>query len=88
MRRLLWMRIGDVDSYEPFHNVYDAAEWLLNMNAGAFSSWVNDTRGVGLETANYSHYDFISLYWGDKDADFSSELSSEEKEVVEQALAK
>ena len=30
--------------------------------------------GVGIETVNYHGYDFVSLFWGDDNADLTANL--------------
>jgi hypothetical protein len=83
----LWVRVGDAGEYEPFGDDLDAVlDWLNELRAGEVTGWVLGGIGVGLETVNYWGYDFVSLFWGDADANLVRELDSEERAAVEAGL--
>ena len=82
----LWMRVGDCGAYENFgDDLAGLIDFLNELQAGEVTGWRNDI-GLGCETINYHGYDFISLYWGDADANPIRELDEEERLVVEERL--
>lgn len=87
MSEQLWARAGDAGEYEPFGNDLDAViEYLNDVRAGAATGWIDGGMGVGMETVNYWGQDFISLYWGDRDANLVRALSAEERANVAAGL--
>ena len=42
--------------------------------------------GVGIETVNYHGYDFVSLFWGDDDANLTAHLDADDRMEVEEGL--
>ena len=83
---MLWIRLGDNGDYESFDDLDAAIACLNEGRAGLVTAWVNENCGIGIETTNYSGDNCISLYWGDKQADFVRELDASERKIVEQNL--
>lgn len=64
----LWMRLGDVGDYEVVDSPYDAG-----YRVGGFYEEVEPeikwTRRMGVEVApGFTNYNYVSLFWGDDDA--------------------
>ena len=82
----VWVRVGDDGAYESFDLLYDALEYLNALGVGGVTGWVVSPIGVGVETVNYWGFDFISLFWGDEQANLIRELDGEERLIVESEL--
>jgi hypothetical protein len=69
---VVWMRVGDEDSYHSFDTVEDAAQYL-----GEFYGTQQITRKhqSGVTTAGFEGNNYISLYWGTDPKDGSAEMS-------------
>ena len=74
----LWLRIGDEDSYEKFDNLAAVAETLRQAFGGGDS--LENVRMVagGFTAEGYKGDNYISLYWGDKNADMIRSLNRKE----------
>ena len=83
---LVWVRVGDMGQYESFDSLDDALDYLNELKAGEVTGWVDGGMGVGIETVNYHGYDFISLFWGDDDANLTAHLDADERMEVEEGL--
>ena len=83
---LVWVRIGDMGEYESFDSLDDALDYLNELSAGQVTGWVEGGMGVGIETVNYHGYDFVSLFWGDDDANLTAHLDADERMDVEEGL--
>ena len=83
---LVWVRVGDMGQYESFDSLDDALDYLNELKAGEVTGWVYGGMGVGIETVNYHGYDFISLFWGDDDANLTARLDADERVEVEAGL--
>lgn len=80
----LWLRLGDNAEYEDCgQDLDDALAALKDVNTGRVLSWVMH----GFTTEQFRGNDYISLYWGDGDGNAERELSPEERQQVEDALA-
>ncbi len=83
---LVWVRVGDMGEYESFDSLDDALDYLNMLKAGEVTGWVEGGMGVGIETVNYHGYDFVSLFWGDDDANLTAHLDADERMEVEERL--
>jgi len=83
---LIWVRVGDAGEYESFDSLDDALDYLNELKAGHVTGWIDSGVGVGIETVNYHGYDFISLFWGDEDAELTAHLDADERIEVEEGL--
>lgn len=83
---LVWVRVGDMGEYESFDSLDDALDYLNELKAGEVTGWVDGGVGVGIETVNYHGYDFISLFWGDDDANLTASLDADERIEVEEGV--
>lgn len=84
---LLWIRVGDCGEYESFSDLDDALDYLNELHVGRVEHWVDGGVGIGFATPNYWGGDFISMYWGDEEANCSRALTPEERDVVECGLS-
>jgi hypothetical protein len=78
----IWVRVGDAGDYQTWDGLDDAIEYLNELNVGQVVGWIDSGPGVGVETVNYHGLDFISLYWGDKDANLTRSLNRSERSYV------
>jgi len=85
-KRLVWARVGDAGEYESFASLDVALDYLNELKAGQVTGWIDGGMGVGIETVNYHGYDFISLFWGDSDANLTAPLDADERIGVEEGL--
>jgi hypothetical protein len=85
----LWMRLGDAGEYEAFSDLADAADMLSELSEGqAFEPqdirWHGD--GMGLSLPGFEGQNYISLFWGDADAQPTRGLSNDEQIEFEDAV--
>jgi hypothetical protein len=83
---LVWVRVGDMGQYESFDSLDNALGYLNELKAGHVTGWVDGGMGVGIETVNYHGYDFVSLFWGDSDANLTVQLDADDRIEVEEGL--
>ena len=87
MSKQLWVRVGDAGDYESFGDDFAALfDYLNDMRVGTVTGWIDGGPGVGFETPNFHGYDFVSLFWGNADADFVHRLTPDERLLVEAGL--
>jgi len=87
MNEQLWIRIGDAGDYEPFgDDLMALCGYLNNCGAGLVTDWVDVGVGIGFATQNYWGNDFISLFWGDADANLVRPLDAGERAAIEASL--
>lgn len=81
----LWVRLGDQGDYEEFEDLQDLVEYLRNYSDVAkVQSWVDG--GLGFTADGYTGHNYISLFWGDNDAQLIRELNPQEKKKIEKLL--
>ena len=82
-RERLWVRLGDASNYE--NVLWEDLPSVLNYkNAGAFVDWLYAVDG--LVTSEYTGRNYISLFWGDQNAQLLRSLDEEERDQVEDML--
>src|SRR5438128_6978920 len=69
---VVWMRVGDEDSYHPFDAVEEAAQYLGEFYGVQQIAWKNQ---YGVTAAGFEGNNYISLYWGTDPKDGSAEMS-------------
>lgn len=67
----LWVRIGDGGSYEKFDDLESAAEHLAEYQVVAP---LTRRDNYGVESPNHTGLNYISIFWGDKDAQPTKKL--------------
>lgn len=75
----LWLRVGDCGEYEVMSEIDAAIEYLNELGVGKITCWVKG----GFETQNYRGQDYISLYYGDHEADHIADIGEDEDEPQE-----
>lgn len=79
----VWMRMGDNDDYHDFDGPFSAGSelgsYLSEVGTEKFKAGDIRWRGKGLEIDGFTNYNYISLFWGDEDAQDSQELSKADK---------
>ena len=74
MNKILWMRLGDGGDYERFDGIGEAADSLReNRVRGPYRKCMGGIKAPGFQGNNY-----ISLYWGDEDANLTQQLNDTE----------
>lgn len=79
---LLWLRIGDTGEYEEFDSLDDALEYLNALGVGQVEGW----QQYGFVTPNYHGQDYISIFWGEQDANPRRDLNDAEHQIIEDGL--
>lgn len=82
----VWVRVGDAGDYEQFIGLGFALDYLNELGVGEIDDWINDPHAVGCETPNYWGNDYISLYWGDANANLIRPLDENERILAENTL--
>jgi hypothetical protein len=83
----LWVRVGDSGDYQSYGDDLDALiDYLNDLSVGTVTGWIDNGPGVGFETPNYHGYDFVSLFWGDANADLVAHLTGHERAIIEAGL--
>lgn len=83
---MFWIRVGDQGDYQPVDDLDAVIESLNEWQVGEVTGWVEGGRGVGVETTKCYGYDFISLFWGDDQANLIRPLDAEERATVDEGL--
>ena len=80
----VWIRLGDNGDYEPFDTPYDAGDRVGMFTSDREPRYIS--KGIYLEGFEGDNY--ISLYWGDDDAQpvTDAELNESDKLDFEQGL--
>jgi len=82
----VWIRMGDTGEYEKFDSPYDAGE-----DVGSRLREVENFKFMGMGIRIYPGYsgrNYISLFWGDEEAQPTRDLSDEERSEFLQGLRK
>jgi hypothetical protein len=72
----LWIRCGDADNYNDFGMDYDAAAEYLD-RLGVIAPLTRYGQ-YGVSAPGFTGWNYISLYWGDDDAQPEGEVTDEE----------
>jgi len=75
MNAILWVRVGDAGEYERYDDLYDAIEYLNELRVGKITRWVQ----AGFETENYHGHDYVSIFYGDDDANHLCDIGENEE---------
>lgn len=75
----LWMRFGDVGDYEHYDGFDDAAEAAVEFGITEITGW---TRG-GFTAPGFEGHNYVSMYWGDADAEKDADLTGSERKKFE-----
>lgn len=75
----LWVRVGDAGEYEKCVDLDDAIEYLNELRVGKITGWVQS----GFETVNYYGQDYVSIFYGDADANHLCDIGEDEDEAQE-----
>lgn len=65
MGEKLWVRCGEQDDYHPFDSVQEAANYIASCEEIGGFTRCNE---YGIEGAHYKGFNYISIFWGDKEA--------------------
>lgn len=74
MKRL-WLRLGDVDSYSPYNTLDEVREFFGQINLHGPLTRANT---YGFQNEQFRNLNYISLFWGDIDAQAQAPLSDAE----------
>jgi len=75
----LWVRIGDAGEYEKCDDLDDAIEYLNELRVGKITGWVKG----GFETQNFHGQDYVSIFYGDYQANHLIDIGEDEDEGQE-----
>jgi hypothetical protein len=79
----LWVRVGDSDNYNPFDGLQEVADYLAEMGATDPLEWCND---LGVSSPEFRGKNYISLFWGDGDAQPIRPLTPDEHKEIDRLL--
>ena len=79
----LWVRAGDGDNYNGFDGLHEVADYLAEMGATGPLERCNK---YGVSNPEYRGNNYISLYWGDEDAQPIRSLTVAEHNEVNRLL--
>jgi hypothetical protein len=79
----LWVRAGDADNYNAFDGFQEVADYLADMGATGPLEWCNE---YGVTSPEYRGQNYISLFWGDDDAQPTRSLTDAEHNEVNRLL--
>ena len=87
----LWVRDGACSDYEKFDGIDDWLDRCAVETLGGFIAWKTLSGATGhvcqgLETTYFCDDDYISLFWGDDDAQATRSLNALEKKIIENRL--
>lgn len=79
----LWVRAGDGDDYNAFDGFQEVADYLGEMGATSPLEWCNE---YGMTSPEFRGHNYISLFWGDDDAQPTRSLTNAEHNEVNRLL--
>ena len=79
----LWVRAGDADNYNDFDGLQEVADYLAEMGAHDPLERCNE---YGVTSPEYRGQNYISLFWGDDDAQPIRSLTIDEQNEVNRLL--
>jgi hypothetical protein len=85
MAKWVWVRWGDASNYEKYDSVSETeSDFADHLRKGSrVRRWVR----YGVQVVpGYDGYNYISIFWGDDDANAARELTSEEKSQIERIV--
>lgn len=83
MKNYIWMRVGDGDDYHKFSTVEEVAQHLSD-HYDITKIWRFCKFGVAAD--GYENMNYISLFWGDENAEPLFDLIAEEIEEINTVL--
>ena len=81
-----WIRVGEEGDYQAVDDIAAVVETLNSWRISEVTGWVAGGIGIGLETTECHGYDFVSLFWGDDEANVIRSLNGWERAAVETGL--
>lgn len=82
--RFIWVRLGDADSYNRFDDVADAAEYMALFGV----EHVHRCQQYGVAAKGFDGLNYISLFYGDDEAQPTGELSNKDIRSINGELDK
>jgi hypothetical protein len=79
----LWVRAGDGDNYNGFDGLQEVADYLGAMGATSPLEWCNK---YGVASPEFRGNNYISLFWGDDDAQPIRSLTTTEHHKINRLL--
>jgi outer membrane phospholipase A len=78
----VWVRLGDADSYNRFDELPDAAEYMALFGV----KHVYRTQKYGVAAKGFTGLNYISLFFGDDEAQPTRDLSGKDVRLVNECL--
>jgi len=79
----LWVRAGDGDSYNGFDGFHEVADYLSEMGA---TNSLERCNKYGVTSPEFQGRNYVSLFWGDDDAQPTRSLTTGEHKEVNRLL--
>ncbi len=80
----IWVRAGDSDNYNEFDGLQEVTDYLGEMGATGPLEWCNE---YGVTGPEFRGDNYISLFWGDNDAQPIRSLTTDEHNEVNRLLS-
>ena len=82
--QFVWVRLGDADNYNQFDDLHDAAEYVAELGVKRVER--NQTYGVVAD--GFTGRNYISLFYGDDEAQPTKDVSDQDIQDFNRELAK
>jgi len=80
--RFIWVRLGDADNYNRFDDLADAAEYMALFGV----KHVHRSQKYGVDAAGFTCQNYISLFFGDDEAQPTRDLSGKDVRELNDCL--
>jgi hypothetical protein len=80
----IWVRLGDTDDYNRFDDVAEAAEYMALFGV----KQVHRSQKYGVDAKGFTGNNYISLFFGDGEAQPTGELSNRDIHILNSELGK
>lgn len=80
----IWVRLGDADTYNRFDDLADAAEYMSLFGV----KHVHRNQKYGVAAKGFTGNNYISLFFGDDEAQPTMDLSGKDVRLVNNCLLK
>ena len=88
----VWVRLGNIAEYKKYYTPYEAGEEVKSVIKSIYPSYepkIYTYIQEGVEiTPFYTRQNYVFLFWGDYNAQYSRDLTSEEKESFRRGFEK
>ncbi len=80
----IWVRCGDADDYNAFDGYDEVASYFAEMGVQKIN--IKKYGDFGAKAKGFTGRNYISLYWGDADAQVVKNLTTRERHLINSSL--